>query len=172
MGRILIMMAKKSKLKQQKGRTVDRLSEEISKLTRGWGRLLEGLVTPALAEFVRKGGFGKMIQVHPGVKASVDGKNAEYDVLVVCPDTKKLFVGSAKVRAGSRDVDELLSDLQRVHEFLPEFQEYEIFGAIGASAFGEGAEKYALTKGLYVLTPSPNAMRVVAPGLPLVIKGN
>lgn len=84
-----------------------------------------------------------------------DGRNAEYDVLIVCSETKKLFVGSAKVRAGSRAVDELVSYLQQVHEFLPQYQEYEAVGAIGGERVRRRSREIRAEERALCVDPSP-----------------
>ncbi|GBD03448.1 hypothetical protein HRbin19_00733 [bacterium HR19] len=137
--------------------------EKVNKITDSWGRFVEGMVSPSAEEFMRKKGFSD-VRVHPRTKVSKNGKNAEYDTLVVSRDKKFILLVSAKTYAKSRDVDDLLEDMKNFEYFMGEdFPGYTLCGAIAGISFGEGVEKYAKRKGLILFKVSGEVMTAEEP---------
>jgi len=140
-----------------------RSDEKVNKLTDSWGRFVEGMVSPSAEEFMRKKGFSDVHVTHR-YKASRDGKNAEYDTLVISRKGKIILLVSAKTHARSQDVDELLEDMRNFEFFMgDDYAGYTLCGAIAGMSFGEGVEKYAKRKGLIVFKVSGDTMRAEEP---------
>jgi len=90
------------------------------------------MVSPSAEEFMRKKGFSDVHVTHR-YKASRDGKNAEYDTLVI-----SILLVSAKTHARSQDVDELLEDMRNFEFFMgDDYAGYTLCGAIAGMSFGE-----------------------------------
>lgn len=129
---------------------VENLGKEIGRLTRSFGLFAEGLALSSCVEYFR--GKFEVRKVMERVKAEKNGRNAEYDLVIVGDDVVVLI--SVKSRVSSRDVDELLKDMNKFFYFMDEFRGKVLWGGIAGISWGKGAEEYALRKGLFVFKPS------------------
>jgi predicted nuclease with TOPRIM domain len=148
---------------------IRKLKTEISRLTGSWGEFVEGMIEPSSIKFMEEKGF-KVLQVHPEAKVSRNGMNAEYDLYLVCEKPNKnnkkekvILLVSAKTKASSKDVDELLEDMKNFFFFLEEYKGYKLMGAIAGIRFGRGADIYALRSGLIVMKPAGEVMKIQEP---------
>ncbi len=142
---------------------IEETSRLVARLTDSWGRFVEGMVSPSVAEFIRKKGF-RDIKVYHRLKVSKDGKNAEYDTIVESPSAKLVVLASAKSHVSSRDVDELLRDMEKFEFFMGDkFKGYTLLGAIAGMSFGRGADTYAKRKGIIVFKVSGDVTHAEEP---------
>jgi hypothetical protein len=152
------------------------LKTEISRLTGSWGEFVEGMIEPSAIKFMEEKGF-KVVGVYPEAKVSREGKNAEYDLYLVCEKSnntknkgnnnrkkeKVILLVSAKTKVSSRDVDELLEDMRKFFFFLEEYKGYKLMGSIAGIRFGRGADIYALRSGLIVMKTAGEVMQIQEP---------
>lgn len=136
------------------------LRESVAALTDSWGRFVEGIVEPSAVSFMTSKGFN-VRQIHSGLKVSRDGKNAEYDILIVCD--KVMLLVSCKTRVKSQDIKELLDDIKELFYFLPEYKGKKLWGAIAGMSFGTGSDTFAKKSGIIVMKPSGEIMKVEVP---------
>jgi hypothetical protein len=148
-------------LNRNLNREITNLNKEVSHLTGSWGRFVEGLVEPSAINFAKKK-WGKVIEIHPRLKISRNGKNAEYD-LVIVSEKEFMFLVSAKANVSSQDIDELLFDMDNFFYFLGRYKGYKLAGAIAGMGFGKGVDKYAYKKGLIVMKPANDVMKIIQP---------
>ncbi len=147
---------------------IRKLKVEVSKLTGSWGEFVEGLIEPSSIKFMQEKGF-KVIGIYPEAKVSKNGLNAEYDLFLVCEKKikkrteKVILLVSAKTKVSSRDVDELLEDMQKFFFFLDGYKGYKLMGAIAGIRFGRGADIYALRSGLIIMKPAGEVMQIQEP---------
>jgi predicted nuclease with TOPRIM domain len=148
---------------------IRKLKTEISRLTGSWGEFVEGMIEPSSIKFMEEKGF-KVVQVHQEAKVSRNGMNAEYDLYLVCEKPNKknkkekvILLVSAKTKASSKDVNELLEDMKNFFFFLEEYKGYKLMGAIAGIRFGKGADIYALRSGLIVMKPAGEVMQIQEP---------
>ena len=155
---------------------IRKLKTEISRLTGSWGDFVEGMIEPSAIKFMEEKGF-KVVGVYPEAKVSREGKNAEYDLYLVCEKSnntknkgnnnrkkeKVILLVSAKTKVSSRDVDELLEDMRKFFFFLEEYKGYKLMGSIAGIRFGRGADIYALRSGLIVMKTAGEVMQIQEP---------
>ncbi|WP_089728724.1 hypothetical protein [Candidatus Thiosymbion oneisti] len=114
-----------------------------------WGRLLEALVRPGVAELFRVRGID-VNRTLERIRARQGGEEMEIDLLLVNGDA--LVVVEVKSTLKGEDVRKLLKDLETFLKFFPEYRGYRRFGAVAALAIDESADRYAYRHGLFVLT--------------------
>jgi len=118
-------------------------------LTGQWGRLLEALVKPGVAELFQARGV-PVNRSQERLRVRQGGEEMEIDLLLVNGDA--LVVVEVKSTLQVEDVRKLLDDLKRFPDFIPEYRSYRRFGAVAALSINESADRYAYRRGLFVLT--------------------
>jgi len=139
---------------EENSKQIDRLGREIGRITRSFGLFAEGLALSSCVEYFRE--RFEVRKVMERVKAERDGMNAEYDLVIVGDEVVVLI--SIKSQVSSRDVEELLRDMDEFFYFMEEFHGKTLWGGIAGITWGKGAEEYALKKGLFVFKPSGNIL--------------
>jgi hypothetical protein len=140
---------------------VDKVNKSVADLTGSWGWFVEGMTAPSAVKYIQDKGF-KITEVFRRLNVSKNGMSAEYDSVVITRQ-KIILVVSVKSRAKSRDIDELLEDIDNFFYFFEHYKKYKLIGAIAGMSFGNGIEKYALRKGLVVMKPSGEIFQVHEP---------
>ncbi len=143
-------------------RQIRELKNQVAGVVGGWRRFVEGMVEPAAISYFRKKGFVPY-EVHQRLKVSKNGRNAEYDLLLVCHPKKTVMLISAKTYATSSDVRELLEDIENLGFFLDKLKGYRVIGATAGVSFGGGADRFALRNGLVVFIVSEDSFSVSEP---------
>ncbi|MDW8088080.1 MAG: hypothetical protein RMJ45_08885 [Candidatus Calescibacterium sp.] len=153
-----------SKLSEENRKTSEELrlfKESIKGITDGWGRFIEGMVEPSVMKFLKEHDF-RILEIYQRAKFSKNGKNKEYDLIVVC-DKDSVFMVSAKTHVSSKDVKELLVDMKEFSFFGERYRGRNLYGIIAGISYGRGADTFALRSGLYVVKVSGEVMQVQAP---------
>ena len=120
------------------------------------------MVEPAAISYFRKRRFVPY-EVYQRLKVSKNGKNAEYDLLLVAPEHKTAMLVSAKTHVSSRDINELEEDIKSLSFFLDRLKGYKVLGAIAGISFGRGADKFAWRNGFIILKVSENNFEIIEP---------
>ena len=136
--------------------------------TTQWGRLVEALCEPAAYKLFKDEGI-EIDRVYEGVhKVKVDGQDVMEIDVALC-DTSVAVIVEVKTRCGSHEIDYFLKQMEHCKEWYPDFADKELRVAIAAIQYDEGAEKYALAHGLYVLKLSgEDTFTMSAPAKPMV----
>ncbi|MDI6794464.1 MAG: hypothetical protein QME81_16625 [bacterium] len=144
--------------KTEKG--IDRLSREIGG---GLGRAAEGLTAPCVPKLFSKLGI-RVETVHQRVKALHNGQvKAEIDLL--CPARKNgsslILVGEVKAHLTNEDVKDFLDEsLSSFKENFAEYKDMDVIAFVSGLNVEENAVRLAQKKGLYVLIPFGETMRI------------
>ncbi len=139
-------------------RTVDRTSKAVDSLTTRWGRFVEELVEPAILQLFQAKGID-VKEVYPRAKTKRQGFAMEIDILVV--DDTELVLVECKSRLSKDDVDDFLDKLTRFKDSFIHYKNYQVYGAVAGIEINEGIDLYAYRKGLFVIKPSGNAVKIV-----------
>ena len=136
--------------------------------TTQWGRLVEALCKPAVYKLFKQEGI-EIDRIHEGVhKMKVDGQDVMEIDVALC-DTSVVVIVEVKSRCGHREIDYFLSQMEHCKEWYHDFADKELRVAVAAIQYDDGAEKYALGKGLYVLKLSgEDTFTMSAPTKPTV----
>lgn len=115
-----------------------------------WGRLVEELCKPAAFKLFKDEGI-EIDRVYEGIrKMKVDGQDVMEIDVALC-DTTVAVIVEVKSRCGHREIDHFLGQMKHCKEWYPDFANKELRVAVAAIQYDDGAIKYALSKGLYVL---------------------
>lgn len=126
--------------------------EQLGYLGNSQGYLVEGLIAPAISDI-----FG-VKQIYRRAKGSLNGSNMEVDAIGIKKDL--VVVTEIKSRLDIWFVDYLLEKLPKFVKFFPEYKGRKIIGAVGGINIDKDVGKYAERKGLYVLVPSGDTMKL------------
>ncbi len=147
-----------NKLRESQKKT----DKQVGDLTDGWGKFVEGLVAPSIPVIFKKFGI-KINDIAQRRKRYHNGKVMEIDILALGRKENRevIFVVEVKSSLESKDIDEFIKELSDFSKFFTEYSGREIYGVVAGVRFGDGAERYAEQKGLYVLAPSGETMKVL-----------
>ena len=148
--------------KKESRKQLEEFRKQVARITDSWGRFVEGMVEPAAIAYFRKKGFIPY-EAHPRLKVSRNGRNAEYDLLLVAPEHKTAMLVSAKTYVSSWDINELERDINSLGFFMPELKGYKVLGAIAGISFGRGADKFAWRNGFIILKVSEDNFEIIEP---------
>lgn len=139
-------------------RQIRQMSKEIGALGGRWGRFVENMVAPACETLFLNRGI-PVHQVSQRVKKRLNGETLEIDVLV--SNENHVLVVEVKSSLGVEDVKELIEDLKEFHQFFPEYNQKQLYGAVAGIEIEEGADKYAYRQGLFVLAQSGESVAIL-----------
>ncbi|MDI6735873.1 MAG: DUF3782 domain-containing protein [bacterium] len=138
-------------------------AKEVGGIGGGLGRAAEGLTAPAVPKVFKKLGI-KVEAVHQRVKALHDGQvKAEIDLL--CPARRNgsslILVGEVKAHLTNEDVKDFLDEsLISFKKNFAEYKDREVIAFVAGLNVQENALRFAQKKGLYVLVPFGETMRL------------
>lgn len=150
--------AKWEKERAEQDARLEKISADTNKAIRDmkhlfnsqWGRLVEELCKPAAFKLFKDEGI-EIDRVYEGIrKMKVDGQDVMEIDVALC-DTTVAVIVEVKSRCGHREIDHFLSQMKHCKEWYPDFANKELRVAVAAIQYDDGAIKYALSKGLYVL---------------------
>ena len=157
-----------ARLKEISADTNKAIKDMKNIFTTQWGRLVEALCKPAAYKLFKDQGI-EIDRVHEGIhKVKAEGQDVMEIDVALC-DTSVAVIVEVKTRCGSRDIDYFLSQMKHCKEWYSDFADKELRVAVAAIQYDDGAEKYALGKGLYVLKLSgEDTFTMSAPTKPTV----
>jgi len=135
------------------------LNKAIGGLSNTLGSLVEHIMTPDLPQKFKKLGysFNRIVtyKIAEGVHAQIDGmlENGEQAVAV-----------EVKTTLRQADIDEHLLRMEKIRKYADEHNDKRQFmGAIAAIITDKSTREYALKKGLFVIEPSGENVKVTRP---------
>ena len=155
---------------------LDKISADTNKaikdmknvFTTQWGRLVEALCKPAAFSLFNSEGI-EVDRIYEGVHKIKDNGQGVMEIDVALCDTTVAVIVEVKSRCGHREIDYFLSQMEHCKEWYPDFADKELRVAVAAIQYDDGAEKYALGRGLYVLKLSgEDTFTMSAPAKPTV----
>ncbi|MFH1859760.1 MAG: hypothetical protein ABH870_01910, partial [bacterium] len=138
-------------------------SKELGGIGGGLGRAAEGLTAPSVPRVFKKLGI-TVDAVYQRVKALHDGQiKSEIDIL--CPARRNgsslILVGEVKAHLTNEDVKDFLDEsLISFKENFTEYKDREVIAFVAGLNVEENAARFAQKKGLYVLIPFGETMRL------------
>jgi hypothetical protein len=142
---------------------IDKVNKMVGKLTDGWGKFVEGLVEPSIPEVFRKIGI-EITGTFPRAKKCVNGETMEIDILAsgIMNGKEKIVIAvECKSDLGVREIKECEKDLSKFFDFFDEYRGRKLIGAVAGIRIIKGAVEYAEKRGLYILSPSGNIMKIL-----------
>ena len=121
------------------------------------GEFVEGLVAPAAIRLFREKGYAVQ-HIHPRLKAPLDGREMEIDILVTDGDFVILIEAKSKVKR--KDVDDHIKRLSEFKNFFPTYKKNKALGAIAGIVFEKGVDIYAQNKGLFTIEQKGDTVQI------------
>jgi hypothetical protein len=134
------------------------LSQQLGALGGKWGQFVENLVAPACKTLFLERGI-PVHQVSQRVKRFEQGETLEIDVLA--QNQQLVMAVEVKSTLGVEDIQEFMEDLGRFHQFFPDQAERQLYGAVAATTFDSGTDRYVYRQGLFVLAQSGDSMTIL-----------
>jgi hypothetical protein len=135
------------------------LNKAIGDLSNTLGSLVEHILTPGLPQKFKKLGYSfnriATYKFAEGIYAQIDGmlENGTQAVAV-----------EVKTTLRQMDIDDHLVRMDKIRKYADEHGDKRQFmGAIAATITDESSKKYALKKGLFVIEPSGEDVKVTKP---------
>ena len=141
--------------------------QRINKLeelfTTQWGKLVESLVEGDLHRLLNDWG----IVVHDTAerrKGKLDKPLTEqYEFDIIATNGEDIVVVEVKTTLRVKHVKEFLWELEQFTEWLPEYRDRRVYGAVAYIKVVEEAEKYATRQGLFVIRATGSSASIINP---------
>ncbi|MEW5693102.1 MAG: DUF3782 domain-containing protein [Candidatus Hydrogenedentota bacterium] len=142
---------------------IEKVNKMVGNLTDGWGKFVEGLVEPAVWVLFKRLGY-KITRTLQRVSSNVNGRNLEIDILAIGKNKEGediILVTEVKSNLTIEEVKKIEGVLREFIEFFPEYRGKKVIGVASGIRFEKGAGGYAEGRGLYVLAPSGENMKIL-----------
>ena len=129
--------------------------------TTQWGKLIESLVEGDLHRLLNDWG----IAVHDTSerrKGKLDRPLTEqYEFDIIATNGEDIVVVEVKTTLRVKHVKEFLWELEQFTEWLPEYRDRRVYGAVAYIKAVEEAEKYAARQGLFVIRATGSSASII-----------
>ena len=126
------------------------IKEMKNVFTSQYGRVVEALCKPAALTLFKKEGLA-IDRIYEGIHKAKDNGQDVMEIDVALCDTTVAVIVEVKSRCGRREIDYFMDQMKHCKEWYSEFANKELRVAVAAIKYDDGVEKYALSRGLYVL---------------------
>jgi Cu/Ag efflux pump CusA len=155
------------KLKESQKITEKEINKVAKEIGGGLGRAAEGLTAPNVPRVFKKWNID-VVEVQMRVKALDEFGMTKQEVDLLCParlnGRKIVLVGEVKAHFTSEDVKYFVDeDLPEFKKNFTEYKNLDVIGFISGLNVDKSASKYAYKKGLYILVPENNTMKILNP---------
>ncbi len=129
--------------------TDKRINKVHGEFTSQWGKLVEAIVRPACLKLFRARGID-VSRTHENTTIERDGiKKAEYDAILA--NGSEVVIVEVKTKLRKKDVEYFTKKLGEVKNYMPEYTNKKVYGAMAAISFDREADKEAVKKGLFLI---------------------
>ncbi len=131
---------------------VERATHEVETLKAKWGRFVEYILAPGIANALQERGI-PIHTISQRVKSKVPGKGMmEVDILGI--NQEYVLLVEAKSTLSNEDVKSCLENLAKFKSFFPEYAQRRLIGAVAGIEITGNADRQAYQEGLFVLGES------------------
>ena len=146
------------------------MRQESREMNRRWGdisnslgMLVENIVAPSIPRVLREvlgcpEGGEQFLAVRYKSRLP-DGRTREFDAIAGCGDY--LLINETKSRLGPSDIDSFIDVLKTARDFLPEYAERKIVGALASLYVDPSLVAAGEHRGLLILGMTDDAMKVL-----------
>lgn len=125
------------------------LGKQIGGLGNKFGSFTEGMAFPAMEKILRQQ-FG-METISTRVKSTKNGENLEIDVLAYAnTQTNSVYIVEVKSHLRERDLQQMLTLMQRFPNAFPEHNDKELYGVIATVDASSEIKQEVLNAGIYL----------------------
>ncbi len=149
---------------KQTEKQLKQTARELGGIGGGLGRAAEGLTAPSVPRVFKKLGI-KVDAVYQRVKALHHDGQIKSEIDILCSARRNgsslILVGEVKAHLTNENVQDFLDEsLSSFKENFTEYQDREIVAFVAGLNVEENAIRFAQKKGLYVLVPFGETMRL------------
>lgn len=143
---------------------INKLRTSIKAVSDGYGRFVEGIVSPSAERYFQDVGY-KVGDTFHRIKIKKDGEViAEYDTLIesYLAGKEYLLIGEAKTYCTSEDVRDFLKQIKKIHQ-KEKYKDKTVIGFVAAVNYNKGVENKVVREGLYFFKITDDIMEVQVP---------
>jgi hypothetical protein len=123
-----------------------------------WGKLIESLVEGDLIRLLRERGMD-VHETSQRRKGNHDGQNFEYDI--IAHNGNEIVIVEVKTTLRVKSVQEFVQKLQKAREWLSEYKNYKVYGAVAFLRAEENSDTYAEKERLFVIKATGNSSSII-----------
>jgi hypothetical protein len=149
-------------LKEANARTERTLNKALGGLSNAIGALIEHVMTASLPEKFKK--FGFSFNRVTTVKWAGGENNIYTEIDGLLENGDQAMAVEVKMTLRNEDIDDHLTRMERVRKYADLHDDKrEFFSAIAAGNVSKSAREYALKKGLFVIEPAGEDVKITKP---------
>ena len=153
------ILTEKFKETREMFKDTDKKIKELSKLfTTQWGKLVESLVEGDLVNVLNKWGIN-VERTLQRVKGNRNGESFEFDIIAV--NGEEIVIVEVKTTLRVKDVNWFKEKLFKAKQFMPEYKEKKIYGAVAFITAEGASDRMAENLGLFVIKATGNSSAIV-----------
>ena len=127
----------------------DKRLKKLDELFNGqWGKLMESLIRGDLVKLLRQKGI-KVERTLTNITNESQEEPWEFDIIAV--NGKEIVIVEVKTSLGVRDVKYFLKKLSKIKQYLREYKDRVIYGAVAYLKKQTGVDVFAEKEGLFVI---------------------
>lgn len=138
--------------------TDKRINKAFELFESQWGKLIEALVEGDLVRVLNERGIA-VAETATRRKGRRGGHNYEFDI--IAHDTTQIVVVEVKTTLRVKHVEHFLEKMSHAKEWMAEYKNYEVLGAVAFLLAEEAADTLAEKKGLFVIRAAGDSAAIV-----------
>ena len=139
----------------RKIKDTDRRLKELDKFFKGqWGKLMESLVAGDLTLLLQQKGI-KVERILTNIESP---PKAEFDIIAV--NGREVVIVEVKTTLNVKDVEYFLKKLSKVKQYLPEYKDRTVYGAVAYLRKQTGVDTFSEKAGLFVIRATGNSASI------------
>ncbi len=139
--------------------TDKRINKAFQLFESQWGKLIESLVEGDLVKILN----GRGIKVHDTSLrrkgTAPDGQHFEFDI--IAHNGNEIVIVEVKTTLRPKDVEHFVDKLNQAKEWLDEYRNYSIYGAMAYLKADAGSDRLAEKENLFVIKATRNSASIV-----------
>jgi hypothetical protein len=128
--------------------------------TSQWGKLVESLVKGDLVKLLKERGI-HVERTIERIKGNHSGNNFEYDIIAL--NGKEIVIVEVKTTLRTNDVDEFHEKLWKSKNYMPEYSDKIVYGAVAFITAESASDRMAEKLGFFVIRATGNSSSIVNP---------
>lgn len=138
--------------------TDKRINKAFELFESQWGKLIEALVEGDLVRVLNERGIA-VAETATRRKGRRGGHNYEFDI--IAHDATQIVVVEVKTTLRVKHVEHFLEKMSHAKEWMAEYKNYEVLGAVAFLLAEEAADTLAEKKGLFVIRATGDSAAIV-----------
>ena len=135
---------------QQMKETDKKIKELSTRFSSTTGHIIEGLMSSSAIKIYEEAGI-KIDSLCKNFKRKNKSLNLEMEMDVVLLNDTQVVVEEVKASCDKKDVEKFFHNMEKFKLLYNEYADKEVFGAVAAVNYEDGADQYAHELGLFVV---------------------